>query len=339
MCLAITVFIEKMAGVEYYCSFVASDSGVSCAQNPVCNFCSGYLSEIASLNTEIQSARKIIQLLQDDLNGIKDQPPWWERSITHANDAPNNWNNWKTKAARTRISNPGNRRCLTRNTLLNQKPIPVIQTSNRFHVLHNLQTVQKEASHAFERTPNIQRRINQTLKKKPVNSLTRIKPLKKITSIGDSHIRGLAAELRNLMGREYPISSTFMPGAGLQSITKLAKSEIVTFTKSYIVVVCGGSNDACKNESQTDLNCLNNFSNSTASTSIMIISIPQRLDLSSESCVNKEILSFNRKLHKLMKNKELVKVLDCTIPRDGFTRHGQHHSNKGKAMLALQIMH
>jgi hypothetical protein len=70
----------------------------------------------------------------------------------------------------------------------------------------------------------------------------------------------------------------------------------------------------------------------------MIISIPQRHDLSTKSCVNKEILSFNSKLHKLMKNKELVKVLDCDIPRDGFTRHGQHHNNKGKTMLALQIM-
>jgi hypothetical protein len=70
----------------------------------------------------------------------------------------------------------------------------------------------------------------------------------------------------------------------------------------------------------------------------MIISIPQRHDHSSESCVNKEILAFNRKLHKFMKNKELVKVLDCNIPREGYTRHGQHHSSKGKAMLALQIM-
>jgi hypothetical protein len=151
-------------------------------------------------------------------------------------------------------------------------------------------------------------------------------------------MRGLAAELKNIIGREYSVSSTFMPGAGLQSITELAKSEIATLTKSETVIVCGGSNDACKNESQTGLNCLNNFSNLRNNTNIMIISIPQRHDLSSESCVSKGILAFNRKLHKLMKNKELVKVLDCNIPREGYTRHGQHHNPKGKAMLALQIM-
>ena len=183
----------------------------------------------------------------------------------------------------------------------------------------------------------MQRCINQTLKKKTVSRVTRIKPLKKITLLGDSHIRGLAAELRNIIGREYSVSSTFMPGAGLQSITELAKSEIAMLTKSNTIIVCGGSNDACKNESQIGLNCLNNFSNLRNNTNIMIISIPQRHDLSSESCVNKEIFAFNRKLHKLMKNKELVKVLDCNIPREGYTRHG-HHSPKGKEMLASQIM-
>jgi hypothetical protein len=129
-----------------------------------------------------------------------------------------------------------------------------------------------------------------------------------------------------------------MPGARLESITKLAKREIATLTRSDTVMVCGGSNDVCRNELQTGLNCLNNFPNLRTNTNIMIISIPQRHDLSSKSCVNKEILTFNRKLHKFMKNKELVKVLDCNIPREGYTRHGQHHSSKGKAMLALQIM-
>jgi hypothetical protein len=129
-----------------------------------------------------------------------------------------------------------------------------------------------------------------------------------------------------------------MPGARLQSITKLAKSEIAALTRRDTVIICGGSNDACRNESQIGLNCLNNFSNQRTNTNIMIISIPQRHDLSSESCVNKEIRAFNRKLHKSMRNKQLIKVLDCNIPREGYTRHGQHHSTKGKAMLALQIV-
>jgi len=281
-------------------------------------------------NTELQSARKIIQLLQDDLNGIKNQPPRNELAAPQVSDAPNGW---KTIAART--SNPSNQRYFPKNAPNYQKPIPIIQTSNRFHVLHNLQTAQMETSFTSKRTPETQRSINQTFKKKMVYRGKRTKPLKKITLIGDSHIRGLAAELRNLMGREYSKSSTFMPGARLQSIVKLTKHEIDALTRSDTVIVCGGSNDACRNESQTGLNCLDNFSNSRTNTNIMIISVPQRHDLSPESCVNKEILAFNRKLHKFMKNKELVKVFDCNIPREGYTSHGQHHNSKGKAMLAL----
>ena len=277
-------------------------------------------------NTELQSARKIIQLLQDDLNGIKNQPPRNELAAPQVSDAPNGW---KTIAART--SNPSNQRYFPKNAPNYQKPIPIIQTSNRFHVLHNLQTAQMETSFTSKRTPETQRSINQTFKKKMVYRGKRTKPLKKITLIGDSHIRGLAAELRNLMGREYSKSSTFMPGARLQSIVKLTKHEIDALTRSDTVIVCGGSNDACRNESQTGLNYSNNFSNSRTNTNIMIISIPQRHNLSPESCVNKEILAFSRKLHKFMKNKELVKVFDCNIPREGYTSHGQHHNSKGKA--------
>jgi hypothetical protein len=52
-----------------------------------------------------------------------------------------------------------------------------------------------------------------------------------------------------------------MPGAGLQNITNLAKSEVTTLTKSDMAIVCGGSNDVNRNESQVGLNSLKNFVN------------------------------------------------------------------------------
>ena len=187
--------------------------------------------------------KRIIQLLQDDLNGIKNQQPERGPTAPLGSDVTNSW---KTTATRTKKS--GNPRYFPNNIPNNQKPIPVIQTSNRFNVLHNLQAAQIETS-TLKRTPEIQRSKDQTLKQKAVNRVTRVKPSKKITLIGDSHTRGLATELRNLMGREYFISSTFMPGAGLESITKLAKSEMAALTRSDTIIVCGGSNDASKNKS------------------------------------------------------------------------------------------
>jgi lysophospholipase L1-like esterase len=128
-----------------------------------------------------------------------------------------------------------------------------------------------------------------------------------------------------------------MPGAGLQNITNLAKNEVTALTKSDMVIVCGGSNDVNRNESQAGLNSLRNFVNLRTNTKVLILPLPQRHDLTYDSCVNKEIQSFNRKLHKIMKNKEMVKILDYGIRREAFTRHGQHLSSKGKSKLAQLI--
>ena len=99
----------KIVAVEYHFSTCALDLGLSSVQKPVCKHCSGYLHEIALLNTELQSARKIIQLLQDDLSGIKNQPPWSEHTTPHVSVSPNNW-----KSTVARKSNPGNHRWLTK---------------------------------------------------------------------------------------------------------------------------------------------------------------------------------------------------------------------------------
>ena len=64
-----------MAEVHYTRGTGVPDLELSFSQKPECKHCSGYLSEIASLYTKLQSARKIIQLLHVDLYGIKNQPP------------------------------------------------------------------------------------------------------------------------------------------------------------------------------------------------------------------------------------------------------------------------
>jgi len=108
-----------------------------------------------------------------------------------------------------------------------------------------------------------------------------------------------------------------MPGAaGLRNITNLAKSEITTLTNSDAVIVCGGSNDVNRDRSQAGLHSLTNFVNLRTNAKVLILTLPPRHDLIQDSCVNREIHSFNRKLHKIMKNKERVKILDCDITRE-----------------------
>ena len=80
-----------MADVEQHGSASTPSISVNCALNAMCKFCTGYLSEIESLNTELQSARRIIQLLQDDLNGIKNQQPEREPTARLGSDVTNSW--------------------------------------------------------------------------------------------------------------------------------------------------------------------------------------------------------------------------------------------------------
>ena len=91
-----------------------------------------------------------------------------------------------------------------------------------------------------------------------------------------------------------------------------------------MVIVCGGSNDVYRNESQVGLNSLENIVNLTTNTKVLILTLPQRYDLTHDSCVNKEIHFFNRKLHKIFKNKEMARILGYNITREGFTHCGQH---------------
>jgi len=128
-----------------------------------------------------------------------------------------------------------------------------------------------------------------------------------------------------------------MPGAGLQHIIKLAKSEISTLTNRDAIIVCGGSNDVSRDMSQMGLNSLKNFVNLRTNAKVLILALLPRHDLIQDSCVNKEIHSFNRKLHKIMKNKEMVKILDYDIAREDFTSHSQHLNLSGKSKVALLI--
>jgi hypothetical protein len=69
----------------------------------------------------------------------------------------------------------------------------------------------------------------------------------------------------------------------------------------------------------------------------MILTLPHRYDLISTSCVNKEIQTFNRKLNKSMKNKDMMKVLGYKVTREDFTNHGLHLHSTGKNKITQLI--
>jgi hypothetical protein len=66
--------------------------------------------------------------------------------------------------------------------------------------------------------------------------------------------------------------------------------------------------------------------------------VPHRFDLSADSCVNKEVEVFNRKLGKLVKAFEHTTFIKSDIDRELFTKHGLHLNNKGKEMVTKKII-
>ena len=234
-----------------------------------CIHCLKYKSELEELTQEILSAKKIIQLLQEDRNTYKEPTTIRmsdEKEITHVSN--NSSSNWKLVMDKSRKI-----KRLNRNTH-DQFPIPVIPITNRYNSLYNLQNDTEFLSdipnyhtegHNIKKNPTLnQRKARRTPTRKQ----------RKILLIGDSHMRGCASELGKYLGPEYRVSGTFMPGARLQNITKLAMNEIAGFSKEDTVIIWGGSNDVNRNESMKGLVKLNEFVEQKNNTNIMIVNIP-----------------------------------------------------------------
>jgi hypothetical protein len=64
---------------------------------------------------------------------------------------------------------------------------------------------------------------------------------------------------------------------------------------------------------------------------------PQRHDLMPSSCVNNEVIKFNRQMEKKMKIYHNVKLLDTDLDGSYFTRHGQHLNSSGKELISNKL--
>jgi hypothetical protein len=101
--------------------------------------------------------------------------------------------------------------------------------------------------------------------------------------------------------------------------------------------VWGGANNIAKNESEKGLIHLSNFVKQKKNTNIVIVNAPKRHDLSTTSCVNCKVITYNRKLQKRMKIFEYAKILDSEVQREHFTRHGLHINKVGKELMAQRL--
>ena len=85
-----------------------------------------------------------------------------------------------------------------------------------------------------------------------------------------------------------------------------------------------------KNETKKGINCIQRFVKTNNHTNFILMDAPHRYDLEQNSCVNKEVEKYNRRIWKHMKVLENTEVIKVNIDRRGFTRHGQHMNAKEK---------
>jgi hypothetical protein len=159
----------------------------------------------------------------------------------------------------------------------------------------------------------------------------------KIIIIGDSHARGCSQEVKHNLGHSIEVQGIVKPGANMEVIVNTSTKNIGNLTKKDMVVVWGGSQDVGRNESELGLHRLKNFIENHSHTNFIVMSVPHRHDLDPNSCINDEVMVYNRKMKKYLKACENIQIIEVDSKRELFTRHGLHMNSKGKDQIAGKI--
>jgi hypothetical protein len=159
----------------------------------------------------------------------------------------------------------------------------------------------------------------------------------KVIIVGDSHARRGAAEVKHLLNNDFEVQGIVKSGSGMELIKETTRAEINQLTSDDIVVVWGGSNDIARNNSNKGIKNMLECVMIANNTNVIVMSAPPRYDLIKDSCVNREVESFNKKLGKRLQRFDKVEVIEVIKERACYTQHGQHLNTRGKEVMAKKI--
>jgi hypothetical protein len=214
--------------------------------------------------------------------------------------------------------------------------IQVIPPANKFGVLTNLNDVGEAPSASIEEDITSRNFKDENQKKtQGLNSSGARR--RRIILKGDSHVRNCATDLQHNLGENYKVSGFTKPGAVIEETVNTVRGDIQTLSNKDVVIVWGGANDISKNNTKVATNHLCKFVEEKKKVTLVIMKAPQRHDLMPSSCVNIEVIKFNRQMEKKMKIYHNVKLLDTDLDRNYFTRHGQHLHSSGKELISNKL--
>jgi hypothetical protein len=155
----------------------------------------------------------------------------------------------------------------------------------------------------------------------------------KVLIIGDSHARNCAANVKADIRDNFEVQELVKPGAGTDILVNSANNDIMSLTKSDVLIFCGGANSVGKKNSTKALQHSMDFIKTNNHTIIILVSVPPRYDLMQPSCVHSEIKSFKRQLKEMVKVYQHTSVLEMDNDRKLFTSHGLHLNGQGKEVF------
>ena len=85
-----------------------------------------------------------------------------------------------------------------------------------------------------------------------------------------------------------------------------------------------------KNETKKGIKCVQRFVKTINHTNLTLMDVPHRYDLEQDSCVNKDVEKYNRRIRKRMNLSENTELIKIDLDRRGFTKHDQHMNAREK---------
>jgi hypothetical protein len=139
------------------------------------------------------------------------------------------------------------------------------------------------------------------------------------------------------LGSSYRCTGYVKPNADLNIITTTGTSEVKPPDKNHVVIIYYGALDIARHNTTRGLFSIQQFIKNSEHTNVIILNAPARFDLSASSCVNKEVIHFNRKMLKLIKPLDYAQMVNVNRQREQFTTHGMHINRKRKDVTARYL--
>ena len=171
-----------------------------------------------------------------------------------------------------------------------------------------------------------------------IHSASKIKHVNhNIVIVDDSHGRKNAVELKHCLDSTFEISCFVKPGAGMRVILGMKQADIKKLKRDDVVVIWGCSNDIGRNNSREALKHLCNFVENNRKVNTVVMTAHPRYDLLLSSCMNNEVISFNRQLIKRLTPYDNVRILETGLEIEYFTKYGMHRNSSGKVFIARRL--